>query len=128
LTGSLGPGLTALLREVSTGVEWGRPARDYSAAPLAALQEAVCRRVGVELDYQSRSGAERSWRAVDPYVVEAREGRYWELLLSAEPQQRSEHGRCHRNGAIRTFALDQVRDQQWLAGLSVSLSEGPGCV
>lgn len=51
----------------------------------------------VEVDYRSRSREERAWRRVDPYVVEAREGRFWEM-----------HGWCHRNGAIRTFALDQV--------------------
>jgi predicted DNA-binding transcriptional regulator YafY len=98
LTGSLPPGLTALLREMSAGVQWGAPVRDYSAAPLAALQEAMGEGEAVELDYVSRSRGERSWRRVDPYAVEAREGRFWEL-----------HGWCHRNGAIRTFALDQVR-------------------
>jgi hypothetical protein len=51
----------------------------------------------VELDYVSRSRAERSWRRVDPYAVEARAGQFWEL-----------HRWCHRNAAIRTFALDQV--------------------
>jgi len=98
LTGSVPPGLSALIEEASDVVQWGTPARHYEAAPLLALQEAVQRGETVELDYVSRSRGERSWRRVDPYGVEARRGQFWEL-----------HGWCHRNGAIRTFALDQVR-------------------
>ena len=101
LTGSVPAGIAALMQEVSETVQWGAQARDYGAAPLLALQEAVQRRQGIELDYVSRSRGERSWRRVDPYGVEARAGQFWEL-----------HGWCHRNGAIRTFALDQVRDMR----------------
>ena len=98
LTGSVPPGLFALVEEASSAVRGGQPARQYEAAPLLALQEAAQRREAVELDYVSRSRGERSWRRVDPYGVEARRGQFWEL-----------HGWCHRNGAIRTFALDQVQ-------------------
>lgn len=98
LTGSVPPGLSALIEEASVVVQWGTPARHYEAAPLLALQEAIQRRESVELDYISRSRGERSWRRVDPYGVEARRGQFWEL-----------HGWCHRNGSIRTFALDQVQ-------------------
>ena len=80
-------------------VEWGTPLRDYSQSPLDLLQEAARCHQSVELDYESRSRAERSRRIVDPYRIEAREGQYWEL-----------HGWCHRRQAVRTFALDQVRN------------------
>lgn len=102
LTGSVPAGVTALMQDAVQGVTWGVPVRDYAKAPLLALQEAVRWREALDLDYVSRSrGGERSWRRVDPYGLEAREGRYWEL-----------HGWCHRNGAIRTFALDQMQGVQ----------------
>ena len=97
LTGSLPPALSALVEEAAAVVEWGTPRRDYSQSPFDLLEEAArCRRT-VELDYDSRSRAERTWRTVDPYRLEAREGQFWEL-----------HGWCHRRQAVRTFALDQV--------------------
>lgn len=98
LTGSLPPALSALVEEATAVVEWGTPLRDYSQSPLDLLQEAARSRRTVELDYDSRSRAERTWRTVDPYRLEAREGQFWEL-----------HGWCHRRQAVRTFALDQVR-------------------
>ena len=97
LTVSLPPGLFSLMQEAAQVVTWGTPLRDYSAAPLGELQEAARRHQSVEIDYESRSRSERFWRRVDPYVVEARAGQFWEF-----------HGWCHRNKAIRTFALDQV--------------------
>ncbi len=98
LSGSIPPVLAALLEEAGAVVGWGTPTRDYSSSPLALLEDAARTRHTVELDYDSRSGTGRSFRAVDPYRVEARDGRFWEL-----------HGWCHRHEAIRTFALDQVR-------------------
>ena len=98
LAGSVPPALAALLGEAGAVVGWGTPTRDYSQSPLDFLQDAARARRTVELDYDSRSGSGRSFRAVDPYRVEARDGRFWEL-----------HGWCHRHQAIRTFALDQVR-------------------
>ena len=97
VTGSLSPALAELMRDAAQVVQSGQPARDYARAPLRELVSAASARQSMEVDYQSRSGRERSWRRVDPYVVEARAGQFWEL-----------HGWCHRNSAIRTFALDQV--------------------
>ena len=97
VTGSLSPALSELMRDASQIVPPARLTRDYSRAPLRELMSAATARQAMEVDYQSRSGHERSWRRVDPYVIEARAGRFWEL-----------HGWCHRNAAIRTFALDQV--------------------
>ena len=73
------------------------PARDYANAPLALLSEAARTRQTIEMDYESRSGGERSWRAIDPYALEMRDGRLWEMQAW-----------CHRNTAFRTFALDAV--------------------
>ncbi len=98
LAGSVPPALAALLEEAGAVVGWGTPTRDYSQSPLDFLQDAARARRTVEIDYDSRSGAGRAWRTLDPYRVEARDGRFWEL-----------HGWCHRHQAIRTFALDQVR-------------------
>ncbi len=97
VTGSLSPALTELMRQAAQVVRPGRLTRDYSRAPVSELVSAASTRQAVELDYQSRSQGERSWRRVDPYAVEARAGQFWEL-----------HGWCHRNAGIRTFALDQV--------------------
>ncbi len=97
LTGSLPPALAALMREAAQVLQPGRPTRDYSHAPVSDLITAARAGRSVDLDYHSRSRGERSWRRVDPYVVEPRAGQFWEL-----------HGWCHRNAGIRTFALDQV--------------------
>lgn len=98
LAGSLSPALGELMREAGRVFRLGQAARDYSAAPLAELMAASAGGRTVEIEYRSRSqGDVRLLRSVDPYVVEARAGQFWEL-----------HGWCHRNGAIRTFALDQV--------------------
>ena len=98
LVGPLSPALGELMREAGRVLQPGQAARDYSAAPLTELLLAASGSRTVEIEYQSRSGEGACiWRSVDPYVVEARSGRFWEL-----------HGWCHRNAAIRTFALDQV--------------------
>lgn len=97
LTGSLPPALATLMREAAQVLQPGRSPRDYSRAPVSELIAAAGAGQSVELDYHSRSRGERSWRRVDPYVVEARAGQFWEL-----------HGWCHRNAGVRTFALDQV--------------------
>ena len=98
LTGSLPPALCELMCEAAQVVRPGQPVRDYSQAPLTELVAAAGAGRTLEVDYRSRSrGGERSWRRVDPYAVQARAGQFWEL-----------HGWCHRNGGIRTFALDQV--------------------
>ena len=111
LTAGLAGGLAELMREASQALRLGSLARDYSRAPIQELVAAVAARQTVEIDYLSRSGRERSWRRVDPYAVEAREGRFWEL-----------HGWCPRNKAIRTFALDQVRGMR-LAGEAFAVRE-----
>ena len=97
LTASLSPALGELMRQAAQAIQPGRLVRDYSQAPLTELMAAAGAGRTVEVDYRSRSRGERGWRQVDPYVVEARAGQFWEL-----------HGWCHRNAAIRTFALDQV--------------------
>ena len=98
LAGSLSPVLGELMREARRVFRPGQAARDYSAAPLAELMAASAGGRTVEIEYRSRSrGDARLWRPVDPYLVEARAGQFWEL-----------HGWCHRNQSIRTFALDQV--------------------
>ena len=98
LTGSLSPALGELMQEAGRVFRPGQAARDYSAAPLTELLAASAGGRTVEIEYRSRSqGDARAWRSVDPYVVEAWAGQFWEL-----------HGWCDRNGAIRTFALDQV--------------------
>jgi predicted DNA-binding transcriptional regulator YafY len=85
------------MRDAAQVLQPGQLTRDYSRAPISELVATARTRHAVEVDYRSRSRSERCWRRVDPYVVEARAGQFWEL-----------HGWCHRNAAIRTFALDQV--------------------
>lgn len=97
VTGSLPPALSDLMRDAAQVLQPGQLTRYYSRAPISELVAAASARRAVEVDYRSRSRNERCWRRVDPYVVEARAGQFWEL-----------HGWCHRNAAIRTFALDQV--------------------
>jgi predicted DNA-binding transcriptional regulator YafY len=97
VTGSLSPALSALMQGAAQVLQPGTLARDYSRAPIPELIAAASARHAVEVDYRSRSRSERCWRRVDPYMVEARAGQFWEM-----------HGWCHRNAAIRTFALDQV--------------------
>jgi proteasome accessory factor C len=63
---------------------------------LLTLRAAVAARSQVEIEYQSARG-ERTRRAVDPYQVALREGR-WYL-----------DGYCHRAGGIRRFQVDRVR-------------------
>lgn len=99
LTASLSPALRLLFQQAALAFQPGRPVRDYSHAPLRLLTQAVQAQETVELDYFSRSAGQRAWRRVDPYAVEAREGVFWEL-----------HGWCHLRQALRTFALDQVRE------------------
>ncbi len=113
LTGSVPSALSALMQDAAAVVGWGTPIRDYSHSPLDILQEAARVKRTVELDYDSRSGAGRAWRSIDPYRVEARDGLFWEL-----------HGWCHRRRAVRTFALDQVRGvQETAAGFALRLPE-----
>lgn len=101
LTAGIPSGLADLMREASQALRLGSSTRDYSRAPIQGLIAAASARQTVEIDYLSRSGRGRSWRRVEPYVVDAREGRFWEL-----------HGWCPRNNAIRTFALDQVLEMR----------------
>ena len=92
----LPPSLKRLLQDAAAAVRPAALARDYSRAPVQPLIEAATHRHSVEIDYRSRSSP-RAWRRVDPYAVEPRDGRHWEL-----------HGWDHKNGQIRTFALDRV--------------------
>lgn len=95
----LSPQLRALLHDAVQVLHPGEADRDYSRAPLTELMTAAQQCQSVDLLYRSRSrGGEQAWRCVDPYLVERRDGRYWEL-----------HAWDHKRQAIRTFALDQVR-------------------
>jgi predicted DNA-binding transcriptional regulator YafY len=91
------PALRRLFTDAAAEVQTAGLPRDYADAPVADLMNAALERRTVEIDYESRSGGGRSLRNVDPYAVEARDGIYWEL-----------HGWCHKNRAIRTFALDRI--------------------
>ena len=97
MTSGLPPALTALLAEAAAAVRPAALVRDYSQAPLNQLLQAAATRQTVEIDYASASGGERTWRRLDPYAVEPREGQFWEL-----------HAWDHRHGEIRTFALDRI--------------------
>lgn len=96
-TAGVPPALKALLTEAAAAVRPAAFPRDYSQAPLEALVRAAALRRTVEIDYESASSGSRAWRRLDPYAVEPREGRFWEL-----------HGWDHGRGAIRTFALNRV--------------------
>jgi len=97
--------LQDLMRDAARALTGDAPAagalfaapRDYGAAPVLALLEAVALERTVRIDYDSRNSS-RAWRDIDPYKVLPRDGIYWEL-----------HGWCHKNQAMRTFALDRVR-------------------
>lgn len=91
----LKPPLRRLLQDAVAAFGVPELPRNYAAAPISLLVQATASRRTVLLDYTSYSGRGRTWRRVDPYQVEAREGIFWEL-----------HGWCHENRAIRTFALD----------------------
>lgn len=97
-TAGFTPTLKQLFADAAQAILPAALPRDYSAAPLDALLSAAGSRQTVEIDYESRSAGARSWRALDPYAVEPRDGLFWEL-----------HGWCHRREEIRTFALDGVR-------------------
>lgn len=104
IAGGLTPGLKALLAEASGVVRMSAPVRDYSKVRFDLLQRAAAEHLTVEIDYESRSGGERSWRSLDPYLIEQQRDGRWDL-----------HGWCHRRKAIRTFAADRVTDAR-LAG------------
>ncbi len=96
-TAGVPPALKALLTEAAAAVRPAAFPRDYSQAPLEALVRAAATRRTVEIDYESASSGSRAWRRMDPYAVEPREGRFWEL-----------HGWDHGRGEIRTFALNRI--------------------
>jgi predicted DNA-binding transcriptional regulator YafY len=97
VTAGLSPGLLKMLDAQAAAVRVTGMARDYSHAPVAPLLGAIFGREQVEIDYDSRRSHERSWRRVDPYGLEDREGTYLEL-----------HGWCHRRQRVLTFALDRI--------------------
>ena len=101
ITAGLPPVLRALLAEAAVAVRPAALVRDYSQAPLSQLIQAAAARQTVEIDYVSASGKERTWRRLDPYAVEPRDGQFWEL-----------HAWDHRRGEIRTFALDRVGEMR----------------
>jgi predicted DNA-binding transcriptional regulator YafY len=97
-TGGLTPALRVLLEAASHALaDHGGTARDYSNAPVGLLLESISRCETVEMEYESRSSRTREWRAVDPYRLARRDGRYFEL-----------HAWCHRHQEVRTFALDRI--------------------
>jgi predicted DNA-binding transcriptional regulator YafY len=99
-TAGLTPALRSVLEAASHALtDQGGTARDYSHAPVGLLLEAISRRQTVEMEYESRSSRTRERRAVDPYRLDRRDGRYFEL-----------HAWCHRHQQVRTFALDRISD------------------
>jgi predicted DNA-binding transcriptional regulator YafY len=102
ITVGLPPALRQLLTEAAQTVRaTGGPARDYSHAPVALMQRAAARQETVEMLYDSRNSNTCERRLVDPYLVERRDGRYWEV-----------HARCYRDGTVKTFALDRVLESR----------------
>jgi predicted DNA-binding transcriptional regulator YafY len=99
-TSGLTPAMRSLLENAAGALsERGGTARDYSGAPVGLLLEAISRRETVEMTYESRSSGTCERRAADPYRLDRRDGRYFEL-----------HAWCHRRQEVRTFALDRIRD------------------
>lgn len=99
IAGGLSPGLKALLADASGVISMSTPIRDYSKVRFDLLQRAAAEHLTVEIDYDSRSGGERSRRNLDPYLLEQQRDGRWDL-----------HGWCHRRKAIRTFAADRIVD------------------
>jgi predicted DNA-binding transcriptional regulator YafY len=100
VTAGLTPMLRSLLESASHSlVERDGMARDYSRAPLGALLEAMSMRETIEMKYESRSGGTNEFRKVDPYRLDRRDGRYFEL-----------HAWCHKRNSVRTFALDRITE------------------
>jgi predicted DNA-binding transcriptional regulator YafY len=99
-TAGLTPAMRTLMEAAAQAFsDRGGTARDYSRAPLGLLLEAISRRQTVTMDYESRSSGVREARTVDPYRLDRRDGRYFEL-----------HAWCHRRQQVRTFALDRIGD------------------
>jgi predicted DNA-binding transcriptional regulator YafY len=100
VTAGLTPTLRSLLEAASHSLtEQGGMARDYSRAPMGLLLEAISRRETLEMKYESRSSRTCEYRKVDPYRLDRRDGRYFEL-----------HAWCHRRQQVRTFALDRISE------------------
>ncbi len=98
VTAGLTPALRSLLEAASGGLaDPGGTARDYSQAPAGRLLEAIATRQTVEMNYESRSSRTTERRAIDPYRLDRRDGRYFELQAW-----------CHRRQQVRTFALDRI--------------------
>jgi predicted DNA-binding transcriptional regulator YafY len=102
VTAGLTPALRSLLEAATNALaDQGGSARDYSRAPVGRLLEAIAARQTVEMNYESRSSRTTERRAVDPYRLDRRDGRYFELQAW-----------CHRRQQVRTFALDRIADVQ----------------
>jgi predicted DNA-binding transcriptional regulator YafY len=97
ITGLLSPQLRTLMADAAAVVHVDPGPRDYSCAPVADIAEAAARQKTIELDYESYSSGTRMWRRVDPYQIERRDGQFLEL-----------HAWCHKNQAIRAFAVDRI--------------------
>lgn len=82
----------------------GGLARDYSHAPLDLLWDAARRQQTVQMLYDSRNSGRCEQRLADPYRIDQREGRYWEMQAW-----------CHRDRRVKTFALDRI-EQARLSG------------
>lgn len=99
-TSGLTPALRSLLESTSHGLsDRGGTARDYSRAPLGLLLESISAHETVEMTYDSRSSHTCERRIIDPYRLDRRDGRYFDLQAW-----------CHRREEVRTFALDRISD------------------
>ncbi|MBM3300546.1 MAG: YafY family transcriptional regulator, partial [Deltaproteobacteria bacterium] len=74
--------------------------KDFSAFKhvIAQLSEATARRKRVEITYRALSTGSETKRRVDPYQVWAMNGCFYLI------------GRCHLRDAVRTFAMDRIKE------------------
>ena len=94
-TASLAPPLRELLTQTATKIGTPPAGRDYKHVPWLRLMQACAECITIEMDYDSTNTG-RTKRLFDPYRI-AVEGNTWLM-----------QGWCHRNQAIRSFALDKV--------------------
>lgn len=100
VSSGLSPHLRGQMQQIHVIVHrTGGSARDYSQAPLECLVLAARRQQTVEVYYDSAHSGTVEWRKIDPYRLDHRLGRYWEIQAW-----------CHRELKVKTFSLDGVLD------------------
>jgi predicted DNA-binding transcriptional regulator YafY len=99
ITDTLPPALRDLLNQSRIAFHAEPLSRDYSAAPLETLQQAIIERRAIRMDYESRTNNQRGWRLLEPYALNVRDGGRYEV-----------EGWCRERQMIRTFALDAIHE------------------